>query len=72
MSWLILDKKSVLTELAFSASFFDLTASLSGKSFQKIRLSEAAFGVRGDADFSEIKLYKEALTDSELITLTTI
>ena len=50
----------------------NLTASLSGKSFQKIRLSEAAFGVRGDANFNDFRLYKTALTDAELTTLTTI
>jgi hypothetical protein len=49
----------------------NLTASLSGKSFQKIKLSEAAFGVRGDADFKDIKLYNTRLTDAELIALTT-
>jgi hypothetical protein len=48
----------------------NLTASLSGKSFQKIKLSEAAFGVRGDADFKDIKLYNTRLTDAELIALT--
>ena len=50
----------------------NLTASLSGKSFQKIRLSEAAFGARGDANFNDFRLYKTALTDAELTTLTTI
>ena len=35
----------------------NITASLSGKSYQKIRLSEATIGVKGDADFNDIKLY---------------
>jgi len=48
----------------------NLTASLSGKSFQKIRLSEAAIGVRGDADFNDIKLYNTRLSNSELQALT--
>jgi len=48
----------------------NLTASLSGKSFQKIRLSEATIGVRGDADFNDIKLYNTRLSNSELQALT--
>ena len=50
----------------------NITASLSGKSYQKIRLSEAVFGVRGDADFNDIKLYDTIKTNAELIALTTI
>jgi hypothetical protein len=50
----------------------NLTAVLSGQSFQKIRLSEAALGNRGDANFNAIQLYNTALTDAELTTLTTL
>ena len=50
----------------------NITASLSGKSYQKIRLSEAAIGNRGDADFNDIKLYNTIKTDAELAALTTI
>ena len=51
----------------------NLTASLNGKSYQKIRLSEAAIGVRGDAHFKDLRVYNTAaLTDAELVTLTTI
>ena len=48
----------------------NITASLSGKSFQKSRLSEAAFGSRGDAEFKSLQVYTTALSDAELEKLT--
>ena len=50
----------------------NLTASLNGKSYQKIRLSEAPIGVRGDAHFKDLRVYNTALTDAELVTLTQV
>jgi hypothetical protein len=65
-------KNGIATSIYINGTFVNsITASLSGKSFQKIRLSEAAIGNRGDADFKDIKLYNTALTDSELQALTT-
>jgi hypothetical protein len=64
-------KNGVQTSVYINGNLIgNLTASLSGKSFQKIRLSEAPIGVRGDAEFKDLKLYNTALTDQELIALT--
>ena len=66
-------KNGIATSIYINGTFVNnITASLSGKSYQKIRLSEAAIGNRGDADFNDIKLYDTIKTDQELIALTTI
>ena len=66
-------KNGVQTSIYINGNLLDnITASLSGKSYQKIRLSEGAIGNRGDADFNDIKLYDTIKTDQELIALTTI
>ena len=64
-------KNGVQTSIYVNGNLLNnITASLSGKSYQKIRLSEAAIGVRGDADFNDIKLYDTIKTDQELAALT--
>ena len=66
-------KNGVQTSIYVNGNLLNnITASLSGKSYQKIRLSEAAIGNRGDADFNDIKLYNTIKTDAELAALTTI
>jgi hypothetical protein len=68
-------KNGVQTSIYVNGNLLNnITASLSGKSYQKIRLSEGAtsFGDRGYADFNDIKLYDTIKTDNELQKLTTI
>ena len=66
-------KNGIATSIYINGTFVNsITASLSGKSFQKIRLSEAAIGSRGDADFKDIKLYDTIKTDQELQQLTSL
>jgi hypothetical protein len=66
-------KNGVLTSVYVNGtSVGSLTASLSGKSFNRIRLSEAAIGTKGDAEFRDVKLYNTALSNSELAALTSL
>ncbi|WP_288955739.1 hypothetical protein [uncultured Polaribacter sp.] len=66
-------KDGVQTSIYINGNLINnITASLSGKSYQKIRLSEGAIGVRGDADFNDIKLYDTIKTNQELQALTKI
>ena len=66
-------KDGVQTSIYVNGNLINnITASLSGKSYQKIRLSEAHIGVKGDADFNDIKLYDTIKTNAELQALTTL
>jgi hypothetical protein len=66
-------KNGVQTSIYINGNLLNnITASLSGKSYQKIRLSEGAIGGRGDADFNDIKLYDTIKTDQELAALTQV
>ena len=66
-------KNGVQTSIYINGNLLNnITASLSGKSYQKIRLSEGAIGNRGDADFNDIKLYDTIKTDQELAALTQV